>query len=122
MGMLFLTIGVIWCVVLWWKQRKAKDGIFRTNPPVSAQDLLFIALLVASQVLSEIYFYAKMPYGCTMDFRYIMPLILGLALMMGVVNKTLVASGGALAYKFSVLLYIAAGGLIVSSMLFYCVC
>lgn len=122
MGMVFLAIGVVWCVVLWWKQRKNEEGIFYKNAPVSSKDLLFIGLLVASQILSEIYFYIQMPYGCTMDFRYIMPLILGLALSVGVVHKTLVTAGGARAYKFSVMLSVLVGGLIVSSTLFYCVC
>lgn len=122
MGAALLAVGVIWCLVLWWKKRNDEDSLFRKDPPVSAKDLLFTALLVASQILSEIYFYIKMPYGCTMDFRYIMPLILGLALTLGIVGKTLVASGGALAYNFSVILYIVAGGFVVSSTLFYCVC
>jgi hypothetical protein len=122
MGIAFLTAGVIWCVILWWKQHKIEDSVFKKNPPVSARDLLFVGLLVASQVLSEIYFYIKMPYGCTMDFRYIMPLILGLVLSVGMVGRTLTAAGGTLAYKCSVALYILAGGLIVSTSLFYCVC
>jgi len=49
-------------------------------------------------------------------------LILGIALTVGTVGETLQSSGGALAYKFTVWLYIFAGGLIVSSTLFYCVC
>lgn len=118
MGVALLAIGAVWCLVLWLKKRKEADGF----APVSAQDLMFILLLVASQMLSEIYFYARMPYGCTMDFRYIMPLILGLTLSVGVVGKTLVASGSEAAYNFTIWLYIAAGGLIVSSTLFYCVC
>jgi hypothetical protein len=122
MGMALLAIGIVWCVVLWIKNRKDTNSVFCTDPPVTGKDLLFIVLLVVSQVLSEIYFYIQMPYGCTMDFRYIMPLILGLALTIGVVNKTLVLAGGKYAHRFSTMLYIAAGGLIVSSILFYCVC
>ena len=122
MGIAFLTIGVIWCIVLWWKKTKTDNAETRAPSTISTQDLLFIFLLVASQILSEIYFYVKMPYACTMDFRYILPLILGMALTMGKVGETLVSSGSAMAYKFTVWLYIMAGGLIVSSTLFYCVC
>jgi hypothetical protein len=122
MGMAFLVIGAVWCVVLLWQQRANVDSVFVTKPPVSAKDLLFVGLLVASQVLSEMYFYIKMPYGCTMDFRYIMPLILGLALSIGIVGNTLAVAGGAWAKKCSMMLYIVAGGFIVSSTLFYCVC
>lgn len=122
MGVAFLIIGGIWSVILWWKSRKDETSVFRTKPPVSHQDLLFTLLLIASQVLSEIYFYAKMPYGCTMDFRYIMPLILGLALAVGTIQKVLIATGGERGYKFAVALYTAVGAFLVSSTLFYTVC
>ena len=122
LGVAFLVFGAIWCGVLWWKSGNDENSFLRKKSPVSHQDVLFTGLLVASQVLSEIYFYIQMPYGCTMDFRYIMPLILGVALTIGVVNKTLVLAGGKYAHRFSVMLYIAAGGLIISSILFYCVC
>ena len=122
MGIAFLIIGGVWCVVIWCKNRKDKDSFIYKNPPMGHKDLLFAGLLIASQVLSEIYFYAKMPYGCTMDFRYIMPLIFGLALAIGFVGNTLTASGNAKAYKLNLLLNIAVVGFIVSSALFYCVC
>ncbi|MBO4667268.1 MAG: hypothetical protein J5666_03975 [Bacilli bacterium] len=34
-------------------------------------------MLIISQLLAQLYFNIKMPYGCTMDFRYIVPIILG---------------------------------------------
>ena len=34
-------------------------------------------VLIISQLLAQLYFNIKMPYGCTMDFRYIVPIILG---------------------------------------------
>lgn len=36
-------------------------------------DLLVLGSFLLSQVGSHIYFYLKMPYGCTMDYRYILP-------------------------------------------------
>ena len=122
MGVAFLIIGGIWSVILWWKCRKAETSVFRQNPPVSHRDVLFVGLMIASQVLSEIYFYAKMPYGCTMDFRYIMPLILGLALAVGTIQKVLTAAGGERGYQFTVALYTVVGAFLVSSTLFYTVC
>jgi hypothetical protein len=122
LGMAFIVIGAVWCVVLWWKNRKTEEGGLRENPPVNHKDVLFVVLLVASQVLSEIYFYIKMPYGCTMDFRYIMPLIFGLALSVGFIQKTLTVSGGERAVKFCTALYIIVGGFLIASTLFYTVC
>ena len=37
--------------------------------------------LVLSQLLAQLYFNIKMPYGCTMDFRYIVPIILGFMIL-----------------------------------------
>jgi 4-amino-4-deoxy-L-arabinose transferase-like glycosyltransferase len=122
MGIAFLIFGGIWAVVLWWKSRKGEDGVFRQNSPVCHKDVLFTALLIASQVLSEIYFYVKMPYGCTMDFRYIMPLIFGFALGIGLVRKVLLSAGGVRAESFTIVLDILVGGFILSSVLFYTVC
>ena len=34
-------------------------------------------MIVFTQLLAQLYFNIKMPYGCTMDFRYIVPIILG---------------------------------------------
>ena len=121
MGVAFLVIGTIWCAVLWLKNRKDESSFLHQNSPVSHQDVLFTALLVASQVLSEIYFYIKMPYGCTMDFRYIMPLIFGLALSVGIIGKILTAYGSKRALNFCTIFYIIVGAFLVSSALFYSV-
>jgi hypothetical protein len=119
-----LFISIIYCLVRTWKKKKEGPlwNRFKRQAVISFDDFLFLFLFMQSQALSEIYFYIKMPYGCTMDFRYIMPLILGLVLSVGMVGRTLTAAGGTLAYKCSVALYILAGGLIVSASLFYCVC
>ncbi len=122
LGTVFIVIGAVWCVVLWWKNRKAEKGFLRENPPVNHKDVLFAVLLVASQVLSEMYFYYQMPYGCTMDFRYIMPLIFGLALSVGLIQKILTASGGERAIQFCTAFYIIVGAFLVSATLFYTVC
>ncbi len=85
------------------------------------RNVLFVFLLVSSQVLSEIFFYVRMPYSCTMDFRYVMPLILGMALTLWLALGRLKEEGG----KFSTALCRAVkacvGVFLLSSALFYMV-
>ena len=38
-------------------------------------------VIILSQLLAQLYFNIKMPYGCTMDFRYIVPIILGFMIL-----------------------------------------
>ena len=38
-------------------------------------------VIVFTQLLAQLYFNIKMPYGCTMDFRYIVPIILGFMIL-----------------------------------------
>ena len=37
--------------------------------------------LIVSQLLAQLYFNIKMPYGCTMDFRYVVPIIVGFMIL-----------------------------------------
>lgn len=48
---------------------------------------IFITILAVSFILSFVYFNIKMPYACTQDFRYIMPLILVFACMIGAMES-----------------------------------
>ena len=106
----------------WIKKRKSAELSVEQNPSITFKEFLFTALLIASQVLSEIYFYIKMPYGCTMDFRYIMPLILGIALTIGFVQNALTASKSKLALACSRVLMFAVIGFLANGALFYCIC
>lgn len=117
-----LFIALVWCAVTYYKGKKKGLQPFGEEKVISFKDLLFIFLLMQSQALSECYFYIQMPYGCTMDFRYIMPIILAMALTFGYTQKALVAQGGKGAIVLSRWLYIAAIGLLLSSAIFYCVC
>ena len=38
-------------------------------------------VIILSQLVAQLYFNIKMPYGCTMDFRYIVPIILGFMIL-----------------------------------------
>ncbi|MBP3422764.1 MAG: phospholipid carrier-dependent glycosyltransferase [Clostridia bacterium] len=116
-----LAISLVWATISCIRTRGREDSLFK-RADLNIPDLLFVFLLVQSQVLSEVYFYIKMPYGCTMDFRYIMPLILGMALTLGYTRKILAVEGG----KFSVALnrftLISVVAFLTVSTLFYCVC
>ncbi len=48
---------------------------------------IFITILAFSFIVSFVYFNIKMPYACTQDFRYIMPLILVFACMIGAMES-----------------------------------
>jgi 4-amino-4-deoxy-L-arabinose transferase-like glycosyltransferase len=63
---------------------------------IEKENVFFVLLLMLSQILSMIYFNIKMPYACTMDFRYIMPMILGMGLTLWLSCGRLCRSGGRL--------------------------
>ncbi len=64
-----------------------QDKEYKNLKGEKLKEFLFILLLILSQIGSEVYFYIKMPYACTMDFRYLMPLILGLAIVYGKLHE-----------------------------------
>ena len=57
----------------------ADNCVVKGGSIIDFKDFIFLFLLVQSQFLPEMFFYVKMPYACTMDFRYIVPnLLIGL--------------------------------------------
>lgn len=116
-----LAISLVWAVVVCLRTRGKEDGVWH-RAKLNIPDLEFVVLLVLSQVLSEVYFYIQMPYACTMDFRYIMPLILGLALMLGYTSKVLAVEGGRVSTLVNRLTLLSVSAFLISSTLFYCVC
>lgn len=118
---ILLFICIVWCVIRGIKTRKDENGLYKRTG-FAFVDVLFMILLVQSQVLSEVYFYIKMPYGCTMDFRYIMPLILGMGLLLGMTRKMLAVEGGKTSTVLDRLLLLSVIAFLASSSLFYCVC
>ncbi len=70
-----LVISLIYSAVKYYKCGKRTE-----NSAEDKRNVFFVAVLTISQLLCEVYFYVQMPYACTMDFRYIMPVVLGLAL------------------------------------------
>lgn len=71
-----LLAAVVFCLVKSFGNKKKRPEF----SPEEKRNVFFVATLSLSQILCEVYFYIKMPYACTMDFRYIMPLILGIAM------------------------------------------
>ncbi len=118
---ILLAISLVWAIVVCVRTRKEENGVLR-RAKIPLSDFLFALLLVQSQVLSEVYFYIKMPYGCTMDFRYIMPLILGMALTLGYTREVLAVEGGKFSTVVNRLTLLAVVGFLGVSSLFYCVC
>ncbi len=116
-----LAVSLVWAVIKCVRTRKEEDGLFK-RANLHFTDLLFVFLLVQSQALSEIYFYIQMPYACTMDFRYIMPLILGMALLLGYTEKVLALEGGKLSVTLNRLTLLSVSAFLFSSTIFYCVC
>lgn len=116
-----LFVALIWCVVRYFRHKKRGRNLLKeTN--VKWTDLLFVFLLVQSQVLSEIYFYISAPYACTMDFRYIMPLILGMAFLIGYTHKILLADGGKASLVINRLVVYSSMAMLVCMAMFYCSC
>lgn len=44
-------------------------------------DLVFAVSLILGELLAMLYFNISMPYGCTMDFRYIVPIVAGFVIL-----------------------------------------
>lgn len=118
-GALFTAI-VYSCVRYFKSKKQGKDLIKMAK--INPADLLLVVLLVQSQALSEIYFYLSAPFACTMDFRYIMPIILGIALLIGYTNRILTADGGKASLILNKTVTVATFTLLITISMFYCTC
>lgn len=59
--------------IRYFKNSKHEDSLIK----------LISCSIIITQLISMLYFNLKMPYGCTMDFRYIVPIIIGFAILLG---------------------------------------
>ena len=116
-----LFAAIIRSIVLYCKKRKAGGDLLK-EVKISGADLLFLFLLLLSQAGSEVYFYITMPYACTMDFRYIMPIILGLALAVGCTHRILATDEGKTSVVIDRIMLLSVSAFLLFSTLFYCVC
>ena len=120
---LAIIVDIIYCLVIFFKRRKRKQFGFGFKAVKGRfADFLFVFLLIFSQVIGIYYFYIKMPYGCTMDFRYIMPMILGLALGLSYIFKSLKYIGGQTSKALSVTTASLIITYLLGAALFYFVC
>lgn len=55
--------------------------LIKTRKTMFKEKVIFISIF-AVQYLSYLYFNIKMPYGCTMDFRYIVPIIISFGILL----------------------------------------
>lgn len=117
-GCAVLAVGLIRMAVLIFHANDREKICAEEN----RKDLLFVSLLVLSQVISEVAFYIRMPYACTMDFRYILPMIPALALMIAMVFGRLKRESDAFSVALCRLAALSFGGAILCSSIFYMVC
>ncbi len=116
-----IIIDIIYCIGALIKKSVKKEFSFKRLSGKSGE-ILFTTTLILSQVASMYYFYIKMPYGCTMDFRYILPMILGLALGLAYIFKTLKFAGSKLSKVLSCSTLAVISIFIVGSAGFYLMC
>ncbi len=114
---LSLFASVVYCVVLFFKNgRRAKFD------KGELLNVAFIFALVETMVISEVYFYIKMPYACTQDFRYVMPLILGAAMTYYYSNKRIKLENTRFGSALRFISTASMAAMLVSTTLLYCVC
>ncbi len=70
---LFVTLLVFWFI----HKKKAGEKVF------DLRTILFFSMIACYSLL-QFYFNLKMPYGCTMDFRYIVPIVLSAGGMLSI--------------------------------------
>lgn len=118
----FLLIALTYFSVRMIRRRKHGGALWSKTGAIPFKEFLFVFLLLQSQALSQMYFNLSMPYGCTMDFRYIMPSILAVGLVIGYTQKALETTDSGFARVTNRLLTISVVGFLCCASLFYCVC
>ena len=118
----FTFAGAVGIVVVHYVKKIA--GSKMPVHPLSMADgektFIFGVVLFLSNIIAYVIFYLKMPYSCTMDFRYIMPVVISIPLMLSGFGKIAQTSGKLKVYNYilitNVLLFLF------SSSLFYMTC
>lgn len=77
-----LSVAILVIMIIVRAKKKYSDTGYSLSALATDQKALYFGIaLMLTQVLSIIYFYIRMPYSCTMDFRYILPSIISFALI-----------------------------------------
>lgn len=112
-----LFISLVYCVVLFFK-----NGKRFISPKSELKDMAFIFVLIQTMVLSEMFFYVKMPYACTQDFRYIMLMILGTTMTYYYARKRIISANTKFGNSLCFITTASMVSMLVLTTLFYCVC
>ena len=75
-------------------------------------------VIILSQLIAQLYFNIKMPYGCTMDFRYIVPIILGFMILDALAFDKFLKEKGWKKY-YSIVTLVVMSSFLLSISLFY---
>lgn len=112
-----LFASLIYCAVLYFK-----GGRKITATKSELKNMAFIFVIVQTMVISEFCFYVKMPYACTQDFRYIMPMILGVTMTYYYANRRVKAANTNFGNVLSFITTASMVSMLIMTTLFYCVC
>lgn len=116
-ALIAFIVMLVYCAVLFFKNGRKlfyKESEFK--------DILFLVIMVASFLISEAVFYIKMPYACTMDFRYIMPIIFGFAMIFYYARKRIKAANTTFGSTLVFVSTVSVVATVVLTTLFYLVC
>ena len=79
---------------------------------------IIAGVLLVTQLLAQLYFNIKMPYGCTMDFRYIVPIIIGFMVLDVLAIDFFIKKNDWKKY-YSIVTFVVGGLLLTCTTLFY---
>ena len=114
---ILLLASVVYAIVLF-----CKNGCKFAVEKNEIKNMVLIVTLAFTVIISEFAFYVKMPYACTQDFRYVMPLILGIPMIYYYSRRKIKAANTKVGNVLALSTDIAGAAVIVLMILFYCVC
>ena len=117
LSLIAFIVMLVYCAVLYFK-----NGKKALADETERNDIAFIVIMTASFLISEFMFYIKMPYACTMDFRYVMPVILGFAMIFYYARKRILAANTEFGNTLVFVSTFCAVATISLTTLFYLVC
>ena len=117
LSLIAFIVMLVYCAVLYFK-----NGKKALADETERNDIAFIVIMTASFLLSEFMFYIKMPYACTMDFRYVMPVILGFAVIFYYARKRILAANTEFGNTLVFVSTFCAVATVSLTTLFYLVC
>ncbi len=117
LSLILVFIMLVYCIVLFFKNGKK---MLADEP--ERKNIAFIAIMTASFLISEFMFYIKMPYACTMDFRYVMPVILGFAMIFYYARRRILAANTEFGNALVFVSTFCVAATISLTTLFYLVC